>query len=98
MTYDLQGNGKTVAHVNYARYFGQVGTGGISGQINPLDRGLGPLPLDDANGDKVIQANEVLTGLANVLNFTGNYDPANPARSPPPTRSTPTSGTTPPTK
>ena len=35
-------------------------------------------PWNDANGDKFIQANEVLTGLANVLNFTGNYDPANP--------------------
>ena len=78
MTYDLQGNGKTVAHVNYARYFGQVGTGGISGQINPLTAASVRFPWNDANGDKVIQANEVLTGLANVLNFTGNYDPANP--------------------
>src|SRR5207237_1314996 len=35
-TYDLQGNGRTVARVNYARYYGQVGNGGVSSQINPL--------------------------------------------------------------
>jgi hypothetical protein len=78
MTYDLQGNGKTIAHANYARYFGQVGTGGISGQINPVTAASVRFPWTDANGDKFIQANEVLTGLENVLNFTGNYDPANP--------------------
>ena len=79
MTYDLTGNGKTIAHANYARYFGQVGTGGISGQINPVTAASVRFPWTDANGDKVIQANEVLTGLDNVLNFTGNYDPANPS-------------------
>ena len=79
MTFDVQGNGKTVAHANYARYFGQVGTGGISGQINPVTAASVRFPWNDANGDKFIQANEVLTGLDNVLNFTGNYDPANPS-------------------
>jgi hypothetical protein len=78
MTYDIQGNGKTVAHANFARYFGQVGTGGISGQINPVTAASVRFPWNDANGDKFIQANEVRTGLANVLNFTGNYDPATP--------------------
>ena len=78
MTYDLTGNSKTIAHANYARYYGQVGTGGISGQINPVTAASVRFPWNDANGDKFIQANEVLTGLANVLNFTGNYDPANP--------------------
>ena len=36
MTYDLRGNGTTVAHANFARYYGQVGTGGVSSQINPI--------------------------------------------------------------
>ena len=27
LTYDLTGNGKTVARANYARYYGQVGNG-----------------------------------------------------------------------
>ena len=78
MTYDLTNDGKTIAHANYARYYGQVGTGGISGQINPVTSASVRFPWTDANGDKVIQANEVLTGLDNVLNFTGNYDPADP--------------------
>jgi hypothetical protein len=78
MTYDVLGNGKTIAHANYARYFGQVGTGGISGQINPVTAASVRFPWNDANGDKFIQPSEVRTGLANVLNFTGNYDPANP--------------------
>ena len=78
MTYDLRGNGRTIAHANYARYYGQVGTGGISGQINPVTAASVRFPWNDANGDKFIQADEVRTGLQNVLNFTGNYDPANP--------------------
>jgi len=78
VTYDINGNGKTIAHANFARYFGQVGTGGISGQVNPVTAASVRFPWNDANGDKFIQANEVLTGLDNVLNFTGNYDPANP--------------------
>jgi hypothetical protein len=78
MTYDVRGNGKTIAHANYARYYGQVGTGGIAGQINPVTAASVRFPWNDANNDKVIQPNEVLTGLQNVLNFTGNYDPANP--------------------
>jgi hypothetical protein len=82
LTYDLGGNGKTIAHANFARYFGQVGTGGISGQVNPVTAASVRFPWNDANGDKVIQANEVLTGLANVLNFTAvpRGDPARPPR------------------
>jgi carboxypeptidase family protein/TonB-dependent receptor-like protein len=78
ITYDITGNGKTIAKANYARYYGQVGTGGVSFQVNPVTAASVRFPWTDANGDKVIQANEVLTGQANVLNFTGNYDPANP--------------------
>ncbi|MBI3400546.1 MAG: TonB-dependent receptor [Acidobacteria bacterium] len=78
-TYDLQGNGKTIARANFARYYGQVGTGGVSSQINPVTAANVRFPWTDANGDKVIQPNEVLTGRANILSFGGNYDPANPS-------------------
>jgi hypothetical protein len=78
VTYDLTGDGRTVAHANYARYWGQVGTGGIAGQINPVTSASVRFPWTDANGDKVIQADELLTGIDNVLNFTGNYDPSDP--------------------
>jgi hypothetical protein len=77
-TYDLRGNGKTIARANFARYYGQVGTGGVSGQVNPLTAAFVRFPWNDANGDKVIQPNEVLTGSSNVLSSGGNYDPNNP--------------------
>ena len=35
-TYDLTGDGRTIAKANYARYFGQVGNGGIAGTVNPV--------------------------------------------------------------
>jgi hypothetical protein len=78
LTYDMQGNGKTVARANYARYYGQVGTGGVSFQVNPVTSANVRFPWNDANGDKIVQVNEVQASLANVLSFGGNYDPANP--------------------
>jgi hypothetical protein len=78
LTYDLSGDGKTITRANFARYYGQVGTGGVSSQINPVTAANVRFPWNDANGDKVIQPNEVLATLANVLSFGGNYDPANP--------------------
>ena len=77
-TYDLRGNGKTIARANFARYYGQVGTGGVSGQVNPLTAANVRFPWNDANGDKVIQPGELLTGSSNVLSSGGNYDPNNP--------------------
>src|SRR5262249_23697202 len=38
LTYDLSGNGKTIARANYARYYGQVGNGGVAGTINPVSQ------------------------------------------------------------
>ena len=58
-TYDLQGNGKTLARANYARYYGQVGTGGIASTINPVGSTTLRYPWIDLNGDKFVQANEV---------------------------------------
>ena len=78
LTYDMSGNGKTIARANYARYYGQVGTGNVASQINPVTAANVRFPWNDANGDKVIQPNEVLASLDNVLSFGGNYDPANP--------------------
>src|SRR5262249_12636324 len=78
-TYDLMGNGKTVARANYAMYWGQVGTGNVSGQINPVTAAFVRFPWTNASGIKTtINPNDSRTGLANVLVFGGNYDPANP--------------------
>jgi hypothetical protein len=54
-TYDLTGTGKTLAKVNYAMYWGQVGTGGISSQVNrhTCQRAVS---VDRLNGDKFVQA------------------------------------------
>jgi hypothetical protein len=80
LTYDIQGTGKTIARANYARYYGQVGTGGIASQVNPVNAAFVRFPWNDLNGDKFVQANEVITGVNNVLATGGNYDPANPTR------------------
>jgi hypothetical protein len=77
-TYDLQGNGKTLARANYARYYGQVGTGGIAGTINPVGSTTLRYPWVDANGDRVAQASEVQAS-ANPLSASTNWSAANPA-------------------
>ena len=59
LTYDLQGNGKTLARANYARYYGQVGTGAVASTINPVGSTTLRYPWVDLNGDKIAQANEV---------------------------------------
>src|SRR5262249_38886814 len=45
LTYNITGDGKTLARANYARYYGQVGTGGISGTINPTGPTGLPVPV-----------------------------------------------------
>jgi hypothetical protein len=77
LTYDLQGDGRTILRANYARYYGQVGTGAIAGQINPLSAVTVRYPWADANGDKVAQTDEVVASTT-PLRVTGNWDPTNP--------------------
>jgi len=81
LTYDLSGIGKTLIKANYAIYFGQVGTSGVSGQVNPVSRVSVRYPWVDLNGDKFVQANELTLGNGgrNPLAVTGNWDPNNPA-------------------
>jgi len=81
-TYDLQGNGKTIARANYAMYWGQVGNGGVANQLNPLTRVSVRYPWIDLNGDKLVEANEVQLGTnggKTPQSVTGNWDPNNPA-------------------
>jgi hypothetical protein len=81
-TYDLSGNGRTIARANYARYYGQVGTGAVAGQVNPLSGVTVRYPWADLNGDRLVQANEVFPTNGNFANFqalTGNWDPSNPS-------------------
>jgi hypothetical protein len=78
LTYDLQGNGKTLARANYAMYYGQVGTGAVASTINPVGSTTLRYPWTDLNGDKVAQANEVQAS-ANPLSASTNWSAANPA-------------------
>jgi hypothetical protein len=78
LTYSVTQDGKTVAKAEYARYYGQVGTGGVSQYINPITEARVRFPWNDANGDKIATASEINASLANVLAFSGNYDPSNP--------------------
>src|SRR5215203_740563 len=55
-TYDVAGDGGTLVRANYARYFGQVGAAGVSGQLNPVSRVSVRYPWVDENGDKFVQA------------------------------------------
>ncbi len=88
-TYDVSGEGKTLVRANYAMYWGQVGTGGVSSQVNPVTRVSIRYPWVDLNHDTFVQANEILdtAGVPIVSggNFakystltTGNWNPAAP--------------------
>jgi hypothetical protein len=82
LTYDLTGNGKSILRANYARYYGQVGTGGVSSQINPITAVTVRYPWADLNGNRLVDPGEVFPTNGNFANFqalTGNWDPANPS-------------------
>jgi Carboxypeptidase regulatory-like domain len=87
-TYDLTGDSKTIMHANYALYWGQVGNGGVSSQLNPVTAVTVRYGWLDANHDGFVQPNEVYDSKnvpllaggnpANFLNESGNWNPANP--------------------
>jgi len=78
VTYDIQGNGKTVAHGNFSRYYSQLGNGNIASTINPVGSTTLRYPWTDLNGDRIAQANEITTG-PNPLSASTNWSAANPA-------------------
>jgi len=75
-TYDVRGNGKTIAKASYSIYFGQLNPGGQSGPLNPVTEALIGFPWTDTNGDTFVQGNEV--DYTRILTFGGNYNPDNP--------------------
>ena len=85
LTYDLKGDSRSILKVNYAIYYGQVGTGAIAGQINPVSRVSSRYRWIDFNHDKFVQANEVVNAAGGaavptdtLVTPTGNWDPNNP--------------------
>ncbi len=84
-TYDLSGNGKTIAKANYAMYFGQVGTGGVAGQLNPVTRVSARYRWVDLDHDKFVDGNEIVNAAGGpaavtdtLVTPTGNWSPTNP--------------------
>lgn len=74
-TYDLRGDGKTIAKASVNRFYGQgIFTAGI---LNPVGATLVRYPWTDANGDLTVQRNEL--DLTRLLAFSANYNPAAPA-------------------
>ena len=78
LTFDINGDGKTIAKANYARYYSQLGNGNIASTINPVGSTTLRYPWIDSNGDRVAQANEILAS-ANPLSASTNWSAANPA-------------------
>lgn len=78
VTYDVSGDNKTVARANYARYYGQVGNGGIAGTINPVGATTLRYPWVDANRNGFADAGEIVLS-ANPLSASTNWSAANPA-------------------
>src|SRR4029079_8463398 len=81
LTYDVTGNGKTIAKLSYSRYYG-IGVF-TSQALEPTGTTTTlRFPWKDLNGDKVVQANELqvfnAAGGLNLLNSPAGYDPANP--------------------
>jgi hypothetical protein len=87
-TYDLSGNGRTLVHANWAYYYGQVGNGGVSSQLNPVTSVSVRYNWVDSNHDGFVQPNEVYDrnnqplfaggSPAAYKALTGNWNPANP--------------------
>src|SRR4051812_23662700 len=77
-TYDLTGDGKTIARANYARYYGQVGNGGIAGAVNPVGTTTLRYPWTDTNQNGIADAGETALS-ANPLSASTNWSAANPA-------------------
>jgi hypothetical protein len=77
MTYDIQGDGRSVMSASFASYYGQMAPGQLSGVLAATGAVFVRFPWADANGDGFVQRNEVnITGQP--LSRSAAYDPANP--------------------
>ncbi len=79
MTYDITGNGKSVARASYSMYYGQMAPGQLAGKLISIGQVIVRYPWADLNGDTFVQANELnLTNFAPFLTKSAAFDPANP--------------------
>ena len=78
-TYDLTGDGRTIAKANYARYFGQVGNGGVAGSVNPVGTTTLRYPWVDLNNNGFADVGEITLG-PNPIAASTNWSAADPGR------------------
>jgi len=76
MTYDITGDGRTVARASYAAYYGQMAPGQIASNLLSVSQVFVEHPWSDLNADTVVQANEVNFGV--ISNRSAAYDLNNP--------------------
>jgi hypothetical protein len=76
LTYDLSGNGKSVARASYSAYFGQMAPGQLAGNLVSVAQVNVRYGWNDANADQFVQVNEV--DFSSVLARSGTFNPANP--------------------
>jgi len=79
LTYDIQGTGKTIARANYARYYGQVGNGGVAATINPVAQTILRYPWVDANKNGIADPGEVQVSANPQALVAGSWSSTNPA-------------------
>lgn len=77
MTYDLTGQGRTVANASYATYYGQMAPGQLSGELAATGAVYVRYGWRDLNGDGLVAASELDT--SRILSRSSSYDPGNPA-------------------
>jgi hypothetical protein len=78
LTYDVSGNGRTIARANYARYYGQVGNGGVANTVNPVASTTLRYPWIDANNNGSADEGEIVLS-DKPLSASTNWSAANPA-------------------
>ena len=85
LTYDLNGNGKTVLSASLATYYGQMAPGQLSSQLAATGAVFVRYPWTDVNRDEFVQPGEVNTSVP-FLSKSVDYDPEHPASTTSPTR------------
>lgn len=75
-TYDMTGDGRTIARASYARYYDLLGLYYTVADTNPSKISEVDYPWTDLNGDKFVQRNEI---DSSYILYLSNYDPENPA-------------------
>jgi hypothetical protein len=76
LTYDIKGDGRTVARASYAMYFGQMGPGQLAGESISVGQVFVRYPWNDANKDGFVQRDEL--DLTRILSRSAAYNPNDP--------------------